>query len=365
AAGNTSEATETITVTQGLQAAFTSSVTSGTAPLTVNFDASGSQGEISSFNWDFGDGNSSTGVTPQNIYSSAGDFTVILTISDVGGNTSQSTALISVSAVQVPAPNPQIAFISERDGNREVYVMNADGTNQVRITNNGAQDSQPDWSGNDELAFVRDGSIHVASSDGSNERVLSADGGTTPLAGNFPRWSPDSSRILFTSEQDGNSEVYVINADGSGQTRLTTSDTEDTQADWSPDGSRILFVSARDGNREIYVMNADGTNPVRLTTSDTDDVQPAFSPDGTLVAFASDRDGNREIYVMNADGTNQVRITNNGATDAQVAWTTDGRLLFASERDGNREIYVMNVDGTNLTRLTENGVFDTQPTFKP
>ena len=174
----------------------------------------------------------------------------------------------------------KIAFRSNRDGNpsnNEIYVMNADGTNQINLTNNPASDDEP--------AF-----------------------------------SPDGSQIAFYSDRDGNFEIYVMNADGTNQTRLTNNAANDFSPAFSPDGNKIAFYSDRDGNAEIYVMNADGTGQARLTNNAAVDFFPAFSPGGSQIAFSSVRDNNFEVYVMNADGTNQTNLTNNGAFDGYPTW---------------------------------------------
>ena len=120
-------------------------------------------------------------------------------------------------------------------------------------------------------------------------------------------------QLAFVSAADGNPEIYVINSNGTGSTRLTLHPAADVKPAWSPDGTKIAFQSDRDGNAEIYVMNADGSNPVRLTDAGAGNFRPTWSPDGTKIAFTSDRDGNAEIYVMNADGSNPVRLTNDAA----------------------------------------------------
>ena len=132
-----------------------------------------------------------------------------------------------------------------------------------------------------------------------------------------------------------------------------------------PDGSKIAFLSERDGNSEIYVMDVDGTDAVRLTTSPAPDVSPAWSPDGNSIAFASQRDGNYEIYVMSADGSDQRRLTRNLDIDLDPAWSPNGRsIAFTSNRDGNYEIYVMSPDGSNQARLTANAAEDTTPDWQ-
>ena len=130
-------------------------------------------------------------------------------------------------------------------------------------------------------------------------------------------------QIAFSNLRNGtefNHEIYVMNADGSNQTRLTNN-TEiiDFSPSWSPDGTKIAFDTTRHGHPEIYVMNAaDGSNPTRLTNNTrASDSNPSWSPDGTKIAFNSDRDGNSEIYVMNAaDGSNPTRLTTDGDSSA-------------------------------------------------
>jgi Tol biopolymer transport system component len=174
----------------------------------------------------------------------------------------------------------------------------------------------------------------------------------TRFVGNdAPSWSPDGKRIAFTSFRHGLGDIYVVNADGSGEQRLTTNPAHDDLATWSPDGSRIAFSSLRDGNFEIYVMNADGTGQTRLTTDPEDDFSPSWSPDGRRIAFRSNRDSNGEIYVMNVDGTGQTRLTFNTASDHSPAWGPNGQIAFVSTRQGNG-IYVMNDDGTDVRRVT-------------
>ena len=253
----------------------------------------------------------------------------------------------------------RIAFASDRDGDLEIYVMNADGSALMQLT--------------DDEAFNAD-----------------------------PAWSPDGDRIAFASDRDGDFAIYVMNADGSDPLRLTTSAGDDVFPAWSPDGNRIAFVSNRDGDVAIYVMNADGSDPLRLTTSAGFDADPAWSPDGNRIAFVSNRDGDGdfaiyvmnamapircvsrpplastlippgrdgdvEIYVMNADGSDPLRLTTSAGADAGPAWSPDGdRIAFASARDGDGDlaIYVMNGDGSDPLRLTTSAGADAVPAWAP
>ena len=181
----------------------------------------------------------------------------------------------------------QIAFVSDRDGNFEIYVMSINGKNQRRLT----KSRGGDWT---------------------------------------PSWSPDGKRIVFSSGRDGNREIYVMDADGGNQQRLTQDDQKGYSPSWSPDGKRIVFSSEREGHfrdnhgnitYEIYVMDADGSNEQRLTENAVYEGQPSWSRDGKRIAFTStSRDGNSEIYVMDADGGNPQNLSNNPHRDTSPAW---------------------------------------------
>lgn len=176
-------------------------------------------------------------------------------------------------------------------------------------------------------------------------------------------------RLAFTryDGDGGNGQIYVMNADGSGLVKLSSSTAHDDQYPaWSPDHARIAFVSNRDGNDEIYVMNADGTSPARLTNDAAHDWYPVWSPDGTRIAFTTDRDGNWEIYVMNADGSGPTNLTNDPSLDFHCAWSPDGsKIVFSSDRGGVPQIYTMSPDGTGVTDLTNDTIPSTQPSYSP
>ena len=302
--------------------------------------------------------------------------------------------LVLTSLMVAVDAQAQIAFASDRDGHvhpmhgwptYEIYVMEVDGNNQRRLTNNPNFDLSPSWSPDGKrIAFEsdRDGhgpfhfEIYVMDADGGNPQNLTND----PNSDSFPSWSPDGERIVFSSDRDGNrdgnrenDEIYVMDADGNNQQRLTDNDFYDTHPSWSPDGKRIAFMSKRDGHfigeggltSEIYVMDADGKNTRRLTNNRKRDFSPSWSPDGKWIAFTSDRKGdfvNDEIYVMDADGKNTRRLTNNRVDDTSPSWSPDGkRIVFGSERDGDYEIYVMDNDGGNQQKLTNNPHRDSNP----
>jgi Tol biopolymer transport system component len=182
----------------------------------------------------------------------------------------------------------------------------------------------------------------------------------------YPKWSPDGQKISFISDRYGEEDIYIINPDGTDQTKLTESTATDSGASWSPDGKKIAFHSARNGNLEIYVMDSDGSNQTRLTDNPASDRFPSWSPDGKIISFNSDRDGNWELYSIKADGSYLTRLTDNPAVDRNPTWSPDSsRILFESDRDKNLDIYIMNADGSNQAKLTELPTNDGEPSWSP
>jgi Tol biopolymer transport system component len=188
----------------------------------------------------------------------------------------------------------------------------------------------------------------------------------------YPRCSPDGQRIAFATNRDGYWEIYLMNRDGSGQQNLTKNRGGNGYMDWSPDGQSLVFASTRNGgrNNEIYTIRANGYGLRRMTTQSAEHVYPAWSPDGRKIAFASERDGNRQIYVMNADGTNLIRLMSNRWYDDYPAWSPDSsQIAFASDRDSRSserlDIYVANADGSDVRRIVSHPADDRHPAWSP
>jgi hypothetical protein len=191
---------------------------------------------------------------------------------------------------------------------------------------------------------------------------MNSDGsGRTPLTAgpghNFaPAWSPDGMKIAFMSNRDDpnpgsctfcNEEIYVMDANGANETRLTTDPARDESPAWSPDGTKIVFDSARTGSGDIYSMNPDGTGVVRLTTSADPESDPSWSPDGTKVAFTS-----AALRLMNPDGTNQTTLPNESDQPGQPDWSPDATTIAFQEHaccdpnDNGRQLSTIHRDGT-------------------
>jgi tricorn protease-like protein len=254
---------------------------------------------------------------------------VYLIASNGTGERRVSTSPVSDVDPAWSADGSKIAFTSERDGNREIYVMNADGSNLVRLTNSPSSDDRPAWSPDGtKIVFVsaRDGTadIYVMNADGTNPVRLT----NSAAYDAEPAWSPDGSRIAFSSDRDGTTAIWVMNADGSAPTRLTTiaSPRGDRQPAWSPDGTKIAFSrkSATNTNSDIFVVNADGTGVKQLTRFIDNAADPAWSPDGSKIALGSqkvlcgfyDYDCGPLIFIVGADGGQYYSLQIDGANPA-------------------------------------------------
>ena len=309
------------------------------------------------------------------------------------------------------ADGARVAFSSDETGDSDIYVMNADGTGRVNLTNREAKDMDPAWSPDGEwIAFLSrtqgKTDIHHVRPDGSGLSSL-----TSYPAQQYSRpiWSPDGTKIAFTSNREAERppqleptpepffddapefpgaapqpELYVMNADGSGQTRLTFNVFFDGNPTWSPDSQRLAFQSRGDGDHEIFVVNVDGSGLTKLTDNEYTDVFPAWSPDGRFIAFSSNRpktDFGRElseaarresviptsapidfdIYIMEPDGSGTYNWTRTSSLgDSGPSWSPDGSWIAFEARPHNaftqqgsaRDIYVMRFEGADLTNLS-------------
>lgn len=281
-------------------------------------------------------------------------------------------------------PVPPFAFTSDRDGDPEIHLRAADGT-VTQLTDNEVADFGAVWSPDgSRLAFVRGGAegggdaIWVMDADGSDQRQLTdprvgADG--VPALDQAPAWSPDGRRIAFASTRDGaESEIYVMDADGSDQTRLTETPPHvtDHTPTFSPDGRYIAFTSSRvrDSNHEIFRMRTDGTDVRRLTrTKDmVDDNAPEYSPDGSRILFSSTRGGGaHDLYTMKANGGDVRRLGGEPGLvdDVFGRWTSDGGqvlyMTFGIEDPYRDSVWVVGADGSDRRRISDGTTSDSLP----
>ncbi len=328
-----------------------------------------------------------------------------------------------LSSIDNHLDDGKIVFLSDRDADGpihvelgtecEIYIMDLDGKNQTRLTDNDFWDFSPifspdgskiifgskvDWmisnliimdiDGNNlinltekigggqyprvapngsKIIYQSGGIICRIDINGANKQILTEweSDIRNNLGQDFPvQYSNDGSTILFISRREGNSDIYTMEEDGSNIGRLTISGSYDGSCSFSPDDSKILFTSYRTGKGQIFTMDKDGSSQLQLTNTAEWNLDPAFSPDGSQIIFRSNRDGKSEIYIMNSDGTNQKRLTNTEYRKQNPHFLPDGsKIIFESSIDRIRNIAIMNVDGSNLKMLTENSGKNISPQF--
>jgi len=273
----------------------------------------------------------------------------------------------------------KIVFESDRDGNHEIYTMNADGTKQINITNHSSYDGAPVFSmDGKKIAFVsdRDGqpNIWVMDADGSQQYNVTK----SQDANGYPSWNPDGTRITYDAYAKGSSggDIFVVDLDGGNPQNLTNTDIDEGYPSWSPLGNLITFDAggygkSETGNFTIFTIDLDQKNHIRAVTDNKGNSGDAsWYPDGTKFVYSSDKDdadnGNYEIYSIKMNGKGDQRLTVINGADTDPAVSQDGRLIaFDSNRDGDSEIFIMNSDGTNQKQLTQNNAWDGMPNWGP
>ena len=285
-------------------------------------------------------------------------------------------ALMVASDTTAQGFEPRIVFASNRDGDWDIYSMDANGGNLLQLTDHPKSDEDPACSPDgrriafrSERDFKPD--LYVMDSGGNNVTKLTNDN-------NFesrPSWSPNGMKIAFSSFRFlvGNSEIYVVDADGKNEINLTQHEMGDVVPSWSPDGSKIAFVAGPQNVQfhplHIFVINADGKERRNLTddTNLTDSFSPTWSPDGKSIVFSSRPNiSERHIYVMTATGKRLERLTKGKDYNGRPIFSPDGtRIAYESTRDGDWNIYLMDTDGGGTVKLTKTppGVENRSPSW--
>lgn len=271
-------------------------------------------------------------------------------------------------------PTGKLTFMSTRDGNFEIYSMDARGDSLKNLSCNKATDYAFAYAKDGRLSFYsnRDGNdeVYIMSADGKKQTNI-----TNHAAGDrVPHISPDGTKILFTSYRDEkNGELYIMDSDGKNINRLTRNEHFEDPGSWSPDGTKVYFSKElRDvkdtsenavRNTEIFVINADGTNETRLTNKPGGDGGPQISPNGDKIAFyGKTADGNYEIFLMDADGNNIINLTNDPLEDYSPAWSPDGKwIAYTKGNAKNYDVWLIHVETKIKTRLTTQPRRDESP----
>jgi len=253
-----------------------------------------------------------------------------------------------------------IAFYSDRDGFKEVYLMDYDGHDQRRLTAHKSISMSPSWSGQgDTIAYVsffaeRGPALYLADVASGRKSPLVSEGSLNAS----PSFSPDGRRVAFARAIGSNIEVMVCDRDGSNVRRLTNSSGIDTNPAWSPSGREIAFTSSRSGRPQIYVMDAEGSNLRRVTFEGEYNDGASWSPDGTRLAYSTRSERNRfDLAVVDLVSLAARRITSGGGSNEAPTFSPDGRrLAFTSTRAGGTQVFSLRVsDGGDLEQLTFEG----------
>jgi TolB protein len=267
----------------------------------------------------------------------------------------------------------EIAFVSDRTGQREIWVMDADGERQRAATRGNSIKAFPDW--------TPDGGAILYTSyperGGVPGLFLTSRGEYRPgpiLTRVFPDapkyrgvFAPEGRTLAMVTSLDEAAELFSVDRSGRELVRLTDSSAIDISPAWSPDGDRIVFVSDRSGSPQLYIMQRDGSGLRRLTFNGSYNTSPAWSPDGRWIAYETRVGGAQfDIWLIDPEGEVNVPIVSHRRSDESPTWSPDSRkIAFSSTRRGRADIYVVDADGENLRRLTTGQGESLQPDWGP
>jgi len=261
----------------------------------------------------------------------------------------------------------RIAYVSDKTKHKELYVMDYDGKNAMKITADRSICLSPAWSPDDKvLAYVsyRDRNPDLYGLDmetGRRWKISGSEGLNIS-----PAWSPNGKRLAVALSKDGSAEIYTMEPNGNDLERLTYGAYDNVSPSWAPNGSEIAFTSGRVGTPQLYIMSSDGTDARRITFEGSYNASPNWSPRGDRIVFVSQVRGLFKIATINPDGSDFRMLTNGPGNDENPMWSPNGRqIVFSSSREGKFNIYIMNADGTDIERITPNDANYTSPAWSP
>jgi TolB protein len=249
----------------------------------------------------------------------------------------------------------KIALVLKKGNPSDIYVINFDGSNLIRVTDEKTITLSPRWSPDEQYisyTSYRDGNpdLYLKSLNGNTRKKIAGFAGIN-ISGT---WSLDGSKLLLTSRKDGNEELYVMELKNGNLKRLTYHLAIDVSPAWSPDNRKIAFVSNRSGSPQIYVMDSDGSNVRRLTYNGNYNTSPSWSPNGKRIIYEGSINGNFQIVSIGEDGTDNTQLTFDQMDHVSPSWSPDGRyFVFCTKQGAKSAVYIMNVNGLNLRLLYE------------
>jgi len=360
------------------------SITLPTNSVTLNGSCSSDpDNNITSYVWTKVAGPTNYNITSPNTVQTpvtnltVGVYQFELKVTDADALIDRDTMMVTVMAVNQPPTYTQgkIVFVSDRDGNAEIYSCNPDGSNISRLTNNAAMDDEPAWSPDgSHIAFVSDRTghreIYIMNADGSNVvRRTFSDSYTRN-----PAWSPDGARIAYSSSSIGSAaNISVVGAMSGSPSVLFEEPGRIDYPSWSPDGTKLALVSDRfayDFVYDIFTINADGTNLTALTDDIFDRfdyLSPSWSPSGTKIAVMITQNistgmelappqYNMYIGVMNSDGSGITKIISGGVMKTKISWSPDGtNIVYTSLVGSRKDILWVSADGSASGTIVTNG----------
>jgi TolB protein len=261
----------------------------------------------------------------------------------------------------------RVVFSASLTGSKELYLMDYDGYNVRKITNDRSLNLFPKWSPDGQwitYTSYRGGTPAIYTLEMATGRLWKNVG--FPALNISPAWSPSGDALAFASSLEGPTQIYQVNREGKALRRVTVDQSDNLSPTWSPTGTEIAFISNRGGGPQLYIMNADGTNIRRVTFAGDYNTSPAWSPKGTAIAYTCRVDGRLRICAVSPDGTKQAQLTNGPGEDESPTWSPDGKhLIFSSTRLSSGDLFMMNADGTEMERLSFNGANNNSPSWSP
>ena len=308
------------------------------------------------------------------------------TVTETSPPTATLPPSLTPTATLSPTPTPtplggsaQIAFVSDRSGSPQIWLMDVDSRNMVQITDISGGACQPDWSPDGErLIFISPCLTEFDEYAGSALFTIDADGGNlTPVTGSRngdydPDWSPDGSQILFTSSRNSIPQIFLLSLDDNSITVLADAGLKNIHPEWNVDGTRITFISTRDGPFQVWSMNPDGTEQARFSRSgELRDSLPVWSPDGRFLVFTQRNltGGTPSIILapIEDDGFSEIRLTPRNSPARSGAYSPDGKwLVYEGWPDGdNHDIYLLDLTSLTTVQLTTESSFEFDPAWRP